>query len=63
MEHLYNQIVGQLRNLLIPPPANQLEMNFYYYRLLAVLQDTKDTIEDAQEMLKARLQDLRNDRE
>jgi hypothetical protein len=53
MEHIYNNIVHQLRNIIIPPPANQLEMEFYYRRIISALEDAKQQIEDLQETMHA----------
>lgn len=57
MEHLYNNIVHQLRNIIIPPPANQLEMEFYYRRIISALEDAKQQIEDAQETIRHRMRE------
>jgi hypothetical protein len=59
MEHFYNDLVKDLRNLLIPPPANQLEMEFYYRRVISVLEGIKEQIEDAQEILRHRLEETK----
>lgn len=54
MEHVYNDIVQSLRNILVPPPANQLEMEFYYRRIVSVLEDVKQQIEQLQDDLRHR---------
>jgi hypothetical protein len=57
MEHIYNNIVHQLHNIIIPPPANQLEMEFYYRRIISALDDAKHQIEDVQETMRHRMRE------
>jgi hypothetical protein len=57
MEHIYNNIVHQLKNIIIPPPANQLEMEFYYRRIVSALEDAKQQIEDVQETIRHRMRE------
>ena len=57
MEHVYNSIVQQLRNIILPPPANQMEMAFYYGRILSTLEDVKQQIEDLQTTLRHRMRE------
>lgn len=57
MEHVYNNLVQQLRNIILPVPANQLEMSFYYRRIISVLEDVKQQIEELQDTMRHRLRE------
>jgi hypothetical protein len=46
MEHVYSGIVHALKGILQPPPANQLGMREYYRRIVCILEDVKQQIDD-----------------
>ena len=54
MEHVYNDLTQQLRNIILPPPTNQLEMEFYYRRIISILEEVKQQIEDIQTTMRHR---------
>jgi hypothetical protein len=46
MEHVYNDVMHTLKSILQPPPSNQLGMKEYYRRIVSILEDVKQQIED-----------------
>ena len=46
MDNYYDELEHMLRDLVLPVPSNQLEMVFYYTRLLSVLEAVAQRIED-----------------
>jgi hypothetical protein len=53
MDTYYEELERMLRDLILPVPANQLEMVFYYTRLLSVLDAITERIEDIKNHVKA----------
>lgn len=45
MDSYYDELERMLRDLILPVPANQLEMVFYYSRLLSVLDAVSERID------------------
>ena len=53
MDSYYDELEHMLRDLILPVPGNQLEMVFYYSRLLSVLDAVAERIDAIKAQLNA----------
>jgi hypothetical protein len=53
MDSYYDELERMLRDLILPVPGNQLEMVFYYSRLLSVLDAVAERIDAIKAQLNA----------
>jgi hypothetical protein len=57
MEYIYSSIVNKLADIVIPEPANQLEMEAHCRRSISALENAKEHIEEILKVMRHRLRE------